>query len=150
MAGNMVEPDYHEYNIVRDIPAAKEVFENWPTPIVTSPFELGRQIKYPATSIENDFDWAGPHPMVEAYKAYMQMPYDRDTWDPTAVLYAVEGDKWFAVSEPGTIKVTDEGSTLFTPDEKGTRRYISVDKAQAEAIKAHFIELITSKPANKK
>ncbi|MBR0532628.1 MAG: nucleoside hydrolase, partial [Bacteroidales bacterium] len=85
-----------------------------------------------------------------AYKAYMQMPYDRDTWDPTAVLYAVEGDKWFAVSEPGTIKVTEEGSTLFTPDEKGTRRYISVDKAQAEAIKAHFIELITSKPANKK
>jgi len=150
MAGNMAEPGYHEYNIVRDIPAAKEVFENWPTPIVTSPFELGRQIKYPATSIENDFDWAGPHPMVEAYKAYMKMPYDRDTWDPTAVLYAVEGDKWFTVSEPGTIKVTEEGSTLFTPDEKGTRRYISVDKAQAEAIKAHFIELITSKPANKK
>ena len=150
MAGNITELDHHEYNIVKDIPAAQVVFGQWPTPIVTSPFELGRQIKYPATSIENDFSWAGPHPVVEGYKAYMPMPYDRDTWDLTAVLYAVEGDKWFSVSEPGEIKVTDEGSTIFSPSSEGSRRYLSVDTNQAEAIKNHFVEIITAPPANKR
>lgn len=150
MAGQVSNPEYREYNVVRDVPAAKKVFSEWPTPIVTSPFDVGCAVKYPATSIENDFGWAGPHPMVEAYKAYAQMPYDRETWDPTAVLYAVEGDKWFKVSEPGLIEVTDEGGTIFTPDPKGTRRYLEVDKAQADAIRSHFIEMITSKPANKR
>ena len=140
----------HEYNVAKDIPAAKTIFQEWPTPVVTSPFEVGCQIKYPATSIENDFDWAGLHPVVEAYKAYLPMPYDRETWDPTAVLYAVEGDKWFTVSEPGRITVSDVGSTFFTPDEKGDRRFLSVDEAQAAAVKAHFIERITTPPACRK
>lgn len=150
MAGQVSDPEYHEYNIVRDIPAAQKVFSEWPTPIVTSPFDVGCAVKYPATSIENDFAWAGPHPMIEAYKAYKQMPYDRETWDPTAVLYAVEGDKWFNVSEPGLIKVTDEGGTIFTPSNDGTRRYLTIDNAQADAIRKHFIEIITTPPANRK
>lgn len=150
MAGDFENPDVHEYNVVKDVPAAKVIFQEWPTPVVTSPFELGRQVKYPATSIENDFGWAGLHPVVEAYKAYMPMPYDRDMWDPTAVLYAVEGGSWFTVSEPGLITVSDEGSTFFTPDPAGTRKYLSVDPAQAEAIKAHFVEVVTSAPANRK
>ena len=113
MAGDFENPDLHEYNVAKDIPAAKTIFQEWPTPVVTSPFEVGCQIKYPATSIENDFDWAGLHPVVEAYKAYLPMPYDRETWDPTAVLYAVEGDKWFTVSEPGRITVSDVGSKKY-------------------------------------
>ena len=148
MAGNFADQTQHEYNVVKDIPAAKRIFEEWPSPVVTSPFEVGIQVTYPATSIENDFGWAGLHPMVEAYKAYLKMPYDRPTWDPTAVLFAVEGEKWFTVSEPGFIKVTDEGSTVFTPDEKGTRRYLTVSPEQAEAIRTHFVEVVTSKPEN--
>ena len=149
MAGNFEDSSNHEYNVMKDIPAAKKIFEEWPTPIVTSPFELGIKVQYPATSIENDFGWAGPHPVVEAYKAYMKMPYDRPTWDPTAVLYAVEGESWFNISEPGYISVTDEGSTLFTPDENGTRRYLYVDEAQAEAIRDHFVKVISSVPAKR-
>ena len=149
MAGDFDGSDHHEYNIVKDIPAARIVFEEWPTPIVTSPFELGIKVQYPATSIENDFGWAGPHPVVEAYKAYMQMPYDRPTWDPTAVLYAVEGESWFTVSEPGFISVTDEGTTVFTPDSNGTMRYLKVDDAQAEAIRDHFVKVISSVPAKR-
>ena len=150
MAGDFENPKVHEYNVVKDIPAAKKVFEEWPTPVVTSPWEVGSKIKYPATSIENDFVWAGLHPVVEAYKAYMDMPYDRETWDPTAVLYAIEGGKWFTVSDPGFIKVSDEGATLYKPGRKGDRRYLMVDEEQAEAIKAHFIEIVTSRPANRK
>lgn len=57
-----------EYNVVKDIPAAQKVFAEWPTRLVTSPFEVGIKINYPASSIEKDFQWATVHPMVEAYK----------------------------------------------------------------------------------
>lgn len=150
MAGDFENPDVHEYNVRKDIPAAKVIFEEWPGPVVTSPFELGIRTCYPASSIEGDFGWAPLNPLVEAYRAYMQMPYDRPMWDPTALLYAVEGDSWFTVSEMGRIKVTDEGSTVFTPDVNGDRRYLSVNPEQAKAIVDHFVELIPAVPANRK
>lgn len=149
MAGCFIDPNNHEYNVVKDVPAAKTVFEEWPTPVVTSPAEVGGGIQYPGSSIENDFTWAPQHPVVEGYKAYRPMPYDRPTWDPTAVLYAVEGGDWFTVSPPGRIEVTEEGSTLFTEDPAGTRRYLAVTKEQREAILQHFVDLITAKPARR-
>lgn len=146
MAGNISELEHHEYNVVKDLPAAIKVFAEWPTEIVVSPFEVGRAIKYPGESIENDFTWAPKHPMVEAYKAYLPMPYDRPTWDLTSVLYAVEGDSWFTMSEPGRIEITQEGSSVFTSSPDGNVRYIKVDEAQSAAILAHFKEVITSQP----
>lgn len=144
MAGCFIDQNNHEYNVFKDVPAAKAVFEKWPTPVVTSPVEVGGGIKYPGSSIENDFAWAPQHPVVEGYKAYRPMPYDRPTWDPTAVLYAVEGGDWFTVSPPGRIEVTQEGATIFTEDPAGKRRYLAVSKEQREAILQHFIEIITS------
>lgn len=146
MAGCFNNPELYEYNVVKDIPAAKKVFAQWPTKLVTSPFEVGIAINYPATSIENDFQWAPLHPMVEAYKSYQKMPYDRPTWDLTSVLYAVEGPSYFGVSPAGRISVTDKGATDFTPDAAGNRHYLTVDSAQAEHIKQHFVKLITRKP----
>ena len=148
MAGCFNNPELHEYNIVKDIPAAKKVFAEWPTPLVTSPFEVGIAINYPAISIENDFKWAPVHPMVEAYKCYLEMPYDRPTWDLTSVLYSVEGPSYFNISPAGIIDVTNQGSTTFTANENGNRYYLMVDSVQAENIKQHFIQLITRQPAN--
>lgn len=150
MAGDFTRPDAKEYNVITDIPAAKKLFSEWPTPLVTSPFDVGSAILYPATSIENDFGWTTLHPVVEAYKAYLKMPYDRQTWDLTAVLYAVEGASWFTVSPAGKIEVTDEGNTHFTQDSAGTRHYLSVTPQQADSIKNYFLKLIPRKPANKK
>lgn len=146
MAGNISELEHHEYNVVKDLPAAIKVFAEWPTEIVVSPFEVGRAIKYPGESIENDFTWAPKHPMVEAYKAYLPMPYDRPTWDLTSVLYAVEGDSWFTMSEPGRIEITQEGSSVFTSSPDGNVRYMKVDDAQCTAILGRFKEVITSQP----
>lgn len=148
MAGCFNNPELYEYNVVKDIPAAKKVFTEWPTTLVTSPFEVGIAINYPATSIENDFQWAPMHPMVEAYKSYQKMPYDRPTWDLTSVLYSVEGPSYFTVSPAGKINVTDKGATEFTPDATGNRYYLTVDAAQAENIKQHFVKLISKQPAH--
>lgn len=146
MAGNFENEEFHEYNVMKDIPAAKVIFETWPTPVVTSPFELGIQTCYPASSIEKDFDWAELNPIVEAYKSYLPMPYDRPMWDPTALMYAVEGEKWFTMSPNGQISITDKGSTLFTATHDGDRKYMMVDTLQAKAIIEHFVELIPFNP----
>ncbi len=148
MAGCFNNPDLYEYNIVKDIPAARKVFTEWPTPLVTSPFEVGIAINYPATSIENDFGWASVHPMVEAYKCYLEMPYDRPTWDLTSVLYSVEGSSYFNISPAGKIDVTDQGTTTFTAYENGNRYYLMVDSLQAENIKQHFLQIISRQPIN--
>ncbi len=148
MAGCFNNPEWYEYNVVKDIPAAKKVFSEWPTMLVTSPFEVGMAIHYPGSSIENDFTWATEHPLVDAYRCYHEMPYDRPTWDLTSVLYAVEGPSYFNVSGPGKIEVSDQGLTSFTPVENGNRYYLSVDSLQAEKIKQRFIQLITQQPAH--
>ncbi len=147
MAGDFRENPSKEYNVLKDIPACQNVFANWPGEIVTSPFEVGIAILYPGDSIQNDLDWGFPHPMAEGYKSYMKMPYDRPTWDLTAVLYAVEGGDWFTMSGPGMITVNDDGTTSFTPSVYGKHRYFTVTEEQAEAVKARFIDLITTRPA---
>lgn len=148
MAGHTSDVNFHEYNVKKDVSAAKKVFEQWPTKIITSPFEVGFAIQYPGLSIENDFGWAGDgHPMVEAYKAYLPMPYDRPTWDLTSLLYAVEGDSFFTVHGPFTMEVTDRGGTVFTPAETGSRYYMMVDKQQADAINRHFQGMLPAVPA---
>ena len=142
---------FREYNIVKDIDAARKVFSEWPGEIVTSPFELGIDVCYPATSIENDFTWTTAHPVVEAYKVYLPMPYDRPTWDLTSVLYAIEGqENYFTLSQPGTITVEPLGGTLFTPDVNGQHRYLMADSTQKANIVARFLELIPSIPAKRK
>lgn len=135
-----------EFNISGDLAASRKVFAGWPTEIVTSPFEVGAAICYPGESIEKDLDWGIPHPMREGYLAYCPMPHDRPCWDLTATLYAVEGAEWFTVSEPGIIDVSEDGLTTFTPQSDGRHRYLSVTPEQAEAIKTHFVEVITQKP----
>lgn len=152
MAGNMEDPKYVEYNVERDLPAAKKVFAEWPTPIVVTPFELGLAIEYPGKSMECDFSWVPQHPLVESYRSYGEgsIQYDRPTWDLTSVLYAVEGDKWFTVSEPGTITITEEGYSIFTPSADGRFRYLKATPEQADGINKRFQEIITLKPANKK
>ena len=137
---------FREYNIVKDIEGARKVFAEWPGEIVTSPFEVGIDICYPAESIEKDFNRVSPHPVVEAYKVYLPMPYDRPTWDLTSVLYAVEGaDSYFTLSEPGTITVEPLGGTIFTPGADGRHRYLMTDSLQKSNILDRFMQLIPSK-----
>jgi inosine-uridine nucleoside N-ribohydrolase len=146
MAGHMQDANFHEYNVVNDIPACQRVYSEWPTPIYTSPFELGLQIKYPARSIENDFGWTAHHPIVDAYRAYLPKIEDRPTWDLTAVLYAIDPQDFFQVSKPGRITITDQGSSLYQPQDAGQHYYLSVTPSQAARILDYFVQKITKKP----
>lgn len=145
MAGHIENPKYAEYNVVNDVAACQRVFNEWPTPIYMSPFELGLQVRYPAQSIENDFTWTKHHPIVDSYKVYLKKIEDRPTWDLTAVLYAVDPQQFFNISPAGKIVVTDEGYTHYKQDAAGKHFYLFITPEQAKAILEYFVTMVTAK-----
>ena len=146
MAGNFADGK-PEYNVQTDIPSAQKLFREWPTPIVVSGFEIGASILFPAASVENDFGYVPDHPVAEAYRNYMKMPYDRPTWDLTAALYAVRPERgYFTLSAPGAIAVDARGITHFTPDPNGRHRYLIVSDAQRSRALEVMILLASQPP----
>jgi len=134
-----------EYNVRIDIASAKAVLERWPTPIVLSGYEIGRDLLYPAASIEHDFAYARPHPIAESYRAYRKMPYDRPTWDLTAALEAVRPEHgYFGRSEPGAVLVESDGATRFVHGQ-GDRQYLRLDPSKRAEI-LEVLALLASQP----
>jgi hypothetical protein len=147
VAGGAYPDGAPQFNIRTDIPAAKKLFAEWPTPIIAAGEEIGASLLFPAASIEKDFEWSPAHPVVDAYRAYNPMPYDAPTLAMAAVLHAVrpQGD-YFKLSEPGTIRVLDDGRTQFIPSPEGKHRYLILDPMQREPVLKTYIELVSSKP----
>ena len=130
MAGNFAEPK-PEFNVQKDPASARKVFDEWPTPIVASGFEIGLSMLFPAARIAHDFAYVPDHPVAEAYTSYMPMPYDRPTWDLTAALFAVRPDGgYFSLSPPGVITSDPAGRTHFEPKPGGRHRYLLVNEGQ--------------------
>ncbi len=136
-----------EYNIKTDIPAARKLFSEWPTPIVASGYEIGESILYPGRSIEKDYRYVADHPIAESYRAYMKMPYDRPTWDLTSVLYGVRPNGgYFSLSPPGVIVVDPAGKTRLDTARRGNHRYLTVTPEQRRKVLAAMIELASRPP----
>jgi inosine-uridine nucleoside N-ribohydrolase len=136
-----------EYNITNDLPAAKKLFAEWPTPIVTSGFEIGESVPLPAARIESDFRLPQNHPIADAYRAYRKMPYDEPLWDPTAALYAVRPNAgYFSLSPAGSIAVDDIGRTTFSVTANGRQRYLVVTNTQRARIVEAVAALISEPP----
>lgn len=149
MAGEFVIKDYAEYNVWNDLEASSYFFANSPVPMVFTPWTLGEQIQYPGKSIAEDYTWAEANPMVEGYKAYLQMPYDRPTWDVIAAYYACDPTApVFQLSEAGDIKVVGRGVTIFTPNPNGKSRILIPNETQRKQILDNFIKINSSKPRN--
>jgi inosine-uridine nucleoside N-ribohydrolase len=136
-----------EFNVATDVPSAKKLFHEWPTPIVASGFEVGAALPYSQRSIVQDYCYAPHHPVAEAYKLYMKMPYDRPTWDLTSVLYALRPNEgFFGLSRPGRVIVGDDGVTRFQPEEGGLHRYLTVSGEQIPRIREVFAYLCSERP----
>jgi inosine-uridine nucleoside N-ribohydrolase len=134
-----------EYNVRIDVPAFQKLIDEWPSPVVISGFEIGLNILYPAASIEKDFSYVEHHPIADAYRSYKDMPYDRPTWDLTAVLYAVRPGL-FSLSTNGRVRVTPEGVTTFEKKGSGKHRHLVASEGQRQKALAAMIELASQRP----
>src|ERR1019366_1119960 len=81
VAGGAFPDGAPEAHIKADIPAARKVFAEWPTPIVASGFEIGAALNFPGASIDREFAAAvADNPLAGAYRAWRPMPYDAPSW----------------------------------------------------------------------
>jgi len=135
---------YCEYNVIKDIPSAKVLAKDWPTPIIWSGFEIGITATYPAISIERDYEYAPHHPLKQAYYLYNPPPHDRPTWD-----LAVWPDRdLFALSAPGTVAVEDDGFTRFKPSKNGKHRFLILDEVRTARVRETMVQLCSQPPAS--
>jgi purine nucleosidase len=138
---------YLEYNVIKDIPAAKALADRWPTPIVWSGFEIGIAAAYPATSIERDYGYVVHHPLAEAYRLYNPPPHNRPTWDLTAALYAVWPDRGhFDLSPAGRVTVEADGFTKFVEQPNGPHRYLILPDAKQGRLVEALVQLSSQPP----
>ncbi|RYD35367.1 MAG: nucleoside hydrolase [Verrucomicrobiaceae bacterium] len=139
---------YIEYNVKYDIPAARKLAGEWPTPIVWSGFEIGIAAAYPHESIERDFNYVPHHPVKESYHLYQPPPHDRPTWDLTSVLAAVYPDRgYFTLSAHGGVTVGEDGFTRFGKKDKGRDRFLIMDATQAARVREACVQLTAEPPA---
>ncbi|HEY1870910.1 MAG TPA: nucleoside hydrolase [Chitinophagaceae bacterium] len=146
MAGRY--PEGSEFNINRDFPSAKYVYENWPTPVLFSGFEIGEKIKCGLPLIHNDTIVNSP--VKDVFRISIPQAAEdsagRKSWDETAVLTGVLGyNEWYTVKR-GKISISDkDGSNTWIDDENGNQAYL-VEKTSSEVVKKLIDELIQHQP----
>ena len=141
--------DHEEYNIIKDIPSAKKLAMNWPTPVVWSGFEIGENLLYPHQSILEDYAYVEHHPLAEAYHLYSPPPHDRPTWDLTAVLQAVRPSRgYFDLSVPGRVTVAENGLTTFEPTPGGRDRHLIIRENQKQRTIEALVQLSSQPPSS--
>ena len=120
-----------DFNFAQGITFAQTFFELWPKEVdmVFSPMEVGQAVEYTPEQVIADVSWTDRHPIKQVY-----MTCDCNTgqrmWDPMCVIQAVEGDALFSLSERGTISITPQAHTIFTPSATGNVRYQLPGNAQ--------------------
>ena len=119
--GHSVESDF---NLSQGITFAQDFFRLWPKDVdmVFSPQEVGENVEYKPEQVISDVSWTDVHPIKQVYMT-CNCNTGQMMWDPMAVIQAVEGDDLFSLSPRGTIALTPEAITIFTPSVTGNCRY---------------------------
>jgi inosine-uridine nucleoside N-ribohydrolase len=125
MAGGF--PEGNEFNVNQHAKASEYVFQNWPTPILFSGFEIGVKIM---TGNKVASKGTKGSPVQWAYQ-YCLSNYEnrksenRNSWDHTAVLCAVRNpENYFYVIGNGTFVCNPDGSNTWNPDKNSSHSFL--------------------------
>jgi len=123
MAGRF--PQGKEFNVQVDSSSSKYVYENWPTQVIFSGFEIGYEI---LTGLRLMSMKGDDNPVKDVFRISIPMSEEdkngRMSWDETAVLIAVYGTNGFFDVVPGTITVNTDGSNGWINNPKGKHSYV--------------------------
>ena len=131
--GEAEEPDF---NFAQGPAFALEFFRLWPAEVdmVFSPMEAGQTVEYTPEQVIGDISWTDIHPIKQVYMN-CNCNTGQCMWDVMPTVQAVEGDALFTLSERGTVTLTPECATIFTPSSGGNCRYqIAGDAAWAASM----------------
>ncbi|WP_090472351.1 nucleoside hydrolase [Mucilaginibacter sp. OK268] len=139
---------FKEFNVEKDSVSSKTTFDNWPSPIIFSGFEIGEKIH---TGLPITKDKSITHsPVKDVFQKSIPLdPNDakgRMSWDETAVLVAVRGyERYFdVVKVKGKMICNSDGSNLW--DKTGSRDRYLVLKMPIPEIEAVLNTLIMHQP----
>jgi inosine-uridine nucleoside N-ribohydrolase len=136
-------PQGREFNVFCDPAASAFVFEQWPTPITLSGFEIGDAIltgkKLAASDITDS-------PVKDAFSASLKVDVDgRPSWDETAVLVGVRGCRDYFGTVKGRIYVAPDGGNTWEDDPNGTQEHL-VWKMPKEEVARIIEDMMMHKP----
>jgi inosine-uridine nucleoside N-ribohydrolase len=119
MAGKF--PSGKEYNVHRDTPSSKIVFEQWPTPMLLSGFEIGEQIHSGLPLIQNSS--IKNSPIKDVFRISIPKAKEdqngRMSWDQTAVLVGIKGYAPYYTVKTGRLTMNADGSNGWDNSGKG-------------------------------
>jgi inosine-uridine nucleoside N-ribohydrolase len=112
-----------EYNLKIDPVASMRAMNDWPTPVVFSGFEIGQQV----LTGKGLAGLPETNPVRAAYLHFNGLTH-RQSWDQTAVLYAVRGARdYWTESEPGLALMHAPGRLGYNewiPTPRKSHRYL--------------------------
>jgi inosine-uridine nucleoside N-ribohydrolase len=127
-------PRGREFNVCVDSGASAKVFLHWPTPVIYSGYEIGRQI---VTGKQLTADAGLQSPVKDVFALCMAfLEEDREgrkSWDQTAVLAAVRGVSPYFGLQRGRI-VLNGGNNEWKDDPAGDQGYLTM-KMSAEEVR---------------
>jgi len=145
MAGRF--PQGKEFNVLKDSSASAYVFDNWPTPILLSGFEIGVKIKTGLPLVKNAAIQNSP--VKDAFRICLPKAAEdamgRSSWDETAVLAGIAGYRpWYSI-ETGRIHVAPDGSDTWQPDAKSRCSHL-VETQRSGEVQILINDLIMHQP----
>ena len=158
-------PEGKEYNSMIDAESSRIALENWPTPIVFSDFEYGRDVFAGRALAESG---AKDNPVADVFAGniptrdeirrdsakWLRRSYGmggRSAWDETAVLAAVRGEGSYFNVERGTYRMTGtDGADEWAPDAENGPHLRLTEKVSKAEVGRIIDELMMRKPGNTK
>lgn len=136
-------PTGREWNLYQDALSTKAVVDEWPTPIIFSGFEIGKEIMTGAGLRESRKD----NPVRRGYELYNNLQ-NRQSWDQVTVLYAVRmagdpDDPTFAM-QPGKIMVSDDGANSWQAGDPAGHAYLKL-RIPAGDLASEIEQLMTAR-----
>ncbi|MES2374874.1 MAG: nucleoside hydrolase [Bacteroidota bacterium] len=139
---------FKEFNVMKDSIASKTAFDNWPTPIIFSGFEIGVKIHTGLPIVNSPIVHS---PVKDVFARSIPLdPNDKNgrmSWDETAVLVAVRGYQPYFDVVKGKIICYANGSTGW--DSGGDRDYYLVQRMGVGEMEKVLDELIMHQPRKK-
>lgn len=141
-------PKGREFNVYKDSVASEKAFANWPTPVIFSGFEIGKQIKTGPRLVANQ---ALKSPVKDVFALCMpKSKQDNDgrmSWDQTAVLVAIRGVEPYYGLKRGRF-VIDGGNNSWQDDPNGTHYYLT-EKMPVSQVTEEIETLMMHQPGKK-
>lgn len=143
-------PSGYEFNVMKDAKASQNVYQNWPTRVIFSGFEIGAKIMAGITLIHND--QIKNDPVKDVFRISIPLAKEdslgRKSWDETAVLVAIKGYSQFYTLHPGRIIVAGDGKNSW--DDTGKGQAYLVEKVDYHEVEKLINDLIQHQPLKAK